>query len=236
MLGVCFFVVLLSEKGYSPRKFLKFLLVCLLGLLCGARLFGWLSGLYRDIGLNCPLSWESVNHTGIVFYGGLLGLLLAGGSCLRCSHQDAHILDLVAAAIPLFHAVARVGCFLGGCCFGVEWDGPGAVLYTTLIEGRADTTLRLPVQLIETAFDFLLFLLLLLQVLRSDWRERHILWIYLAVYSVGRFFLEFLRGDVIRGVVCGVSFSQLISVLIWIFLCLRLLRHYYSGKFRREQI
>jgi len=40
------------------------------------------------------------------------------------------------------------------------------------------------------------------------------LYVYLVIYSVGRFFLEFLRGDVNRGMWLFLSTSQLISILI----------------------
>jgi phosphatidylglycerol:prolipoprotein diacylglycerol transferase len=33
---------------------------------------------------------------------------------------DGNFIDIVTLTIPLFHFFGRIGCFLGGCCFGVE--------------------------------------------------------------------------------------------------------------------
>lgn len=57
---------------------------------------------------------------GSVFYGGLLGGLLAGALYLRHGRQDLRGYgDLAAPAIPLFHTLGRIGCFLSGCCYGI---------------------------------------------------------------------------------------------------------------------
>ena len=120
--------------------------------------------------------------------------------------------------IPLFHAITRIGCFVGGCCFGVESQSVISINYTTIIFGEVVTTYRIPTQLIESCFNFSLFLYLLVLYSKDDWQRKKILRRYLLIYSIGRFLIEFWRGDAVRGVICGVSFSQVISILIWIYL------------------
>lgn len=216
--AVSMFIVLVSEKRYSLPVNMRILFVSLFCLLLWARLFGCLSGIFRDAGMGRALSWEGVKNTGIVFYGGLFGFLASWLVCLKRTGQDACIMDLTAVAIPLFHAIARVGCFVGGCCYGRKSTGPFSILYTTSVLGQVETAERIPIQLIEAAFNLALFLYLFQAAHREDWRERHLSRSYLLLYSVGRFLLEFFRGDLERGVLYGISFSQAISVLIWIFL------------------
>ena len=70
----------------------------------------------------------------------------------------------------------------------------------------------LPVQLIEAALVFGLFFLLW-QMSRRGMDGRRMLGWYLLVYSVGRFVLEFFRGDTYRGFIGILSVSQVIALL-----------------------
>ena len=57
--------------------------------------------------------------TGFVFFGGLAGaLVLAAVSRGGAVPYSGKALDSVAVALPLGHAIGRVGCFVNGCCPG----------------------------------------------------------------------------------------------------------------------
>ena len=107
---------------------------------------------------------------------------------------------------------------MAGCCYGKICQGGLSVNYITMIENRVDENLRFPVQLAESLFEFLVFIYLLLLLKSEKWKTKKLLLRYLAIYSLGRFLLEFLRGDFRRGLIYGISFSQCVSVLIWIVL------------------
>lgn len=215
------FMLLLLIKGYSSTEIksnVKILAVAIVSMLVFARLFGALSGIYRDIGMGEKISWSGIKNTGIVFYGGLFGLLISYRFYAKRIEQDSCIIDLLSVAIPLFHAIARIGCFFGGCCFGIESESCISIKYTTEILGQINTANRIPVQLMESLFNLCVFTYLLKLAIASNWSEKGILKRYLWMYSTWRFFAEFLRGDLIRGVVCGISFGQIISVFIWLYL------------------
>jgi phosphatidylglycerol:prolipoprotein diacylglycerol transferase len=149
---------------------------------------------------------------GSVFYGGLLGGLGAGAVYLRLTRRSfAEYSDMAAPSIPLFHAFGRIGCFLGGCCYGRE-SAIGFTFRRSLVES-ANGVRRLPVQLIESAFGFLLCAALWRAYRRSA-APGKLLYIYLAAYGVFRFILEFWRGDEYRGFFLGLSTSQWISAAI----------------------
>ena len=64
-----------------------------------------------------------------------------------------------ALCIPLFHAFGRIGCFLSGCCYGIETTF-GIDLKYSPVPGCSGV-LRFPVQLIESGCNFIIFFLLL---------------------------------------------------------------------------
>ena len=147
---------------------------------------------------------------GSVFYGGLIGGLFAGYLCMKHQKLDYGLTsDCAAPSIALFHAFGRIGCFLGGCCYGVEWEH-GITFHNALVES-ANGVPRVPVQLFEAGLEFALFGLLSL-MLAKGWLKNRLLAVYLLIYPVGRFALEFLRGDDYRGFLFGLSTSQLISI------------------------
>lgn len=148
---------------------------------------------------------------GSVYYGGLLALLAVLGLYRRRRHLGDDYSDLVAVVIPLFHAFGRLGCFLSGCCYGVECRL--GVTYRYAVVELANGVSRLPVQLIEAVFNFALFAFLLIRFNKAKNRGV-LLHFYLFAYPVFRFCIEFLRGDTYRGIWGGLSTSQWISLLL----------------------
>ncbi len=157
---------------------------------------------------------------GSVFYGGLIGGLTVGFITIKIKKLSFPIFsDMAAVVIPLFHAFARVGCFLSGCCYGTE-SRFGFTIYNNTLVTDINGVNRFPVQLLEALLNVILFsaLWVLYKKTLSDKRfQGNIMLIYLLCYSTIRFFDEFLRGDEIRGFVFGLSTSQFISVLIFAF-------------------
>ncbi len=161
--------------------------------------------------------WQFVQYLfiafgGQVFYGGMLGGLLTGYIYLRARKMNvSEYSDLFAPAIPLFHTFGRIGCFLGGCCYGVEWEH--GITYTRSLDAAANGVPRLPIQLIESGFNLLLFAMLAFFFVKGIQRGRLML-IYLMTYAAARYVFECFRGDLIRGIWLGLSTSQWISLII----------------------
>ena len=155
-----------------------------------------------------PESWEDVwdlISSGLVFYGGLIGGLLGIFFASRKTKQ--HFLtftDLMAPCFCLAHAGGRVGCLMAGCCYGMEYSGPCAVV----IQGVS----RLPTQLMEAAF-LVILSGVLISLFRKKPRRGVVTGWYMTVYAVWRFIIEFFRADE-RGAVGALSTSQFISLFI----------------------
>jgi|GEM_PF-76484 len=149
---------------------------------------------------------------GMVFYGGLLGAILAAFIyCKAAKAEFSLYADLFAPAIPLFHAFGRVGCVFAGCCYGIEasWGLP----YTHTHDGVTETVTRLPLPLIEAGFN-LLIMVILLALRNKHLKKGSLLGIYFISYALVRFIDEFFRGDEIRGKLFGISTSQWISIIV----------------------
>lgn len=147
---------------------------------------------------------------GFVFYGGLLfGLTFARFfmRLLRLNVSDCTRAML--PALPLGHALGRVGCHLAGCCYGCPTEGVFRVFYPA--SHITSGTGVVPVQLIEAA---LLLLICAVLVLLARSERINLLRAYILLYAPMRFILEFFRGDAIRGIGFGLSTSQWISLFL----------------------
>ncbi len=179
-----------------------------------------------------PRLWELVTHLsdytlleagsvvvtcfgGMVFYGGFLGAMAGYALNVRkvVGERRKVLWDLFALVIPLFHTFGRIGCFLGGCCYGKE-SSWGFIVYDNTLQPDINGVVRIPVQLIESACNFCIFLFLLF-LFKKKLQSGNLLFFYMLIYPVVRFVLEFYRGDVIRGFLWGLSTSQWISILLF---------------------
>lgn len=218
VVAVCLNIILVASKRYCLQEYMEVLLISIISMLVFAKLFGCLSGVYRAIGVDEAITFDTIKNTGIVFYGGLFGLLVGyyrGLNSKLITVKDPHAIDVLAVSIPLFHAIARVGCFLAGCCHGIESD-IFSISYTIMDNGIVNTANRIPVQLIEAAFNVGIFIYLFVLIRKDDWKNKNLLLRYVVIYSCGRFLLEFIRGDTVRGIIHGISFSQVISIIVWL--------------------
>ncbi len=209
-----------DKVGEDDNNSIIILLISAVGVLLGGHLLYGITNykyfyLFSKVtSIKSFITVVSFIFGGSVFYGGLLMGIAFGFITVKIMKLPAGIYsDLAAFTIPLFHAFARVGCFLSGCCYGVESKFGFTAHGNTLVPELNDVT-RFPVQLLEAFLNLVLFALIFYFFKKGKFKGR-LLVIYLFAYSVIRFFDEFLRGDEIRGFVLGLSTSQFISVIIF---------------------
>lgn len=167
--------------------------------------------------------------SGSVFYGGLIGALICGFAVLKIKNVKSDVYsDAGAVSIPLFHSFGRIGCFFSGCCYGKE-SSIGFVTHNA-VNSDCDGIVRFPVQLLS-AFLLLLLFTALFILLKKELLKGKLLYLYLLLYSFGRFFIEFLRGDEIRGFVGVLSTSQIISIGVFIAVGFILIKNKIVGKY-----
>lgn len=166
--------------------------------------------------------WEG----GLVFYGGLFGGIAGGYLYLRVAGAPAwKVGDLAMPFVPLAHAIARLGCFCNGCCWGSRTDLPWAVHYpkafygvfqqqvdAKLIDYTHTQTLGVhPSQLYESAGLVCIFFLM-----RRAYKRPHhtgeIILLYPLCYGFLRFLTEATRGDSARPILGVLTASQGVAI------------------------
>lgn len=159
----------------------------------GAKVIGLFPMIYRNEKINL-LQWFFYGD--LVYYGGLYGSIIGINICIDIFYsQFIKYKQYFYIAIPLFHGISRIGCYLSGCCYG-----------------KTIGNTRIPVQLIESFMEIILFLTLNYIYLYKQSSEL-IIKTYVLLYSFVRFITEFFRGDVKRGVYKNISFGQVLSVI-----------------------
>lgn len=223
---------LAPKRGFYPYEFIGSLAwAAPLAIVCASALYGLtnapsIAQILSDADrFGSPLEFAqaiAVQFGGMVFYGGLLGAIAGFAIWLkRTGRPKEDYLDLLAVSIPLFHAFARIGCFLGGCCFGIE--SPIGFMHTVDPIAEANGVVRFPVQLLESACEALLFATMLALFNREKLRGQ-LIWVWLGSYAIVRFLDEFLRGDAYRGIWGPLSTSQWISLIVLVIVLVHIVR------------
>jgi phosphatidylglycerol---prolipoprotein diacylglyceryl transferase len=188
------------------------------GLVLGATALGFLGGhlMYALTRWDLPRAafWRVLFNVGYgsVWFGGVLAAWpLAHLFARRHAIPTLRLYDSAALSILVAQMVGRVGCLLGGCCYGSPTDLPWGVVLTSRDYGEARVH---PTPLYESLYLLALFAWLW----HGRARRRHdgqTAALYLVLAASGRFLLEFLRGDTIRGFVLGwLSTSQAIAIAL----------------------
>lgn len=162
--------------------------------------------------LSDPLS--VLGSGGWVVYGGILGGLLA--ALIWCKWKKWKFMDYFQVLMPcvsLAQGFGRIGCFFAGCCGGAVTDAWYGIQFPATSLAWNTTQKIIPTQLLSSAGDFLIFAFLMYNLKKGKHPEDTGAW-YLILYSVGRFLIEFLRGDLIRGGIGPFSTSQFISLFV----------------------
>ncbi|HEY3581833.1 MAG TPA: prolipoprotein diacylglyceryl transferase [Pyrinomonadaceae bacterium] len=216
-------VKLAGHDGLPRERIYDLCLWMLLASLIGSKvLMFFTEPEYRDH----PLQLLSLDflRSGGVFYGGLIGAILAGYFLMRHYRLPWwKTADACAPGIAIGNFFGRQGCFAAGCCWGKPTSLPWGVKFSELgheITGVPTDAYLHPTQLYESFAMLLVFFFLLWLHKRKRFSGQVIL-AYALLYSVIRFSIEFVRDDP-RGDILGLtsltglSTSQLISLVVGI--------------------
>jgi phosphatidylglycerol---prolipoprotein diacylglyceryl transferase len=246
---VCGWILGLRD-GRSWRELIDLAIVVVVGALLGSKLFhtlfeakghhlsdGTIAQNVFDLLRDDPWHPLRLFEAGYVMYGGVLGAI---GFCylytLRQGTADKGAIGDYGVPGLLFGTfVGRIGCYLGGCCYGAQCDMAWGVVFPAGHPSHPHTVH--PVQLYDSAYG-----LLGLIALFFLWRYRRFsgeaLCAYIVSYAVFRFSTEMFRADADRGVWFGnsLSTSQLVAlstIPVAIFFWRRALRLVRAGKLRK---
>lgn len=156
--------------------------------------------------------------SGFVFYGSFLFAVPTMLWFFKKNKLPVYqMLDIMAIVTCLVHMFGRVGCFMAGCCHGKPTTSWFGVTFTDpACQAEPLNTPLYPTQLMEAGF-ILLVMISLLAIWHRKQFHGQLFMLYLLLYALGRFVLEYFRGDEVRGFVIRdyVSHSQFIALVIF---------------------
>ncbi|PWW08679.1 phosphatidylglycerol:prolipoprotein diacylglycerol transferase [Paenibacillus cellulosilyticus] len=199
------------------------------GAIAGARIwhvffFQW--GYYSQHPAEIIAIWNG----GISVQGSLIGGFLAMIVYTRKHHLSFWgLADVLAPAIVLGQSIGRIGCFMNGDAYGSPTGLGFGMVYRegTLAYDKYGAEPLWPAELFESQWDLIIFTLLLL-LKRRQLKSGMLFLIYNILYSVGRFNLEFLRGDSPRYALDWTAGQWTSFVVVVISVCLMITLHWYK--------
>ncbi|MFH1847394.1 MAG: prolipoprotein diacylglyceryl transferase [Candidatus Omnitrophota bacterium] len=201
-------VTLIIRQARKRELEINSVMDCLLSVIAGGIIGGRLLFVFINFEhyLREPLRIFMIYEGGLAFQGALAGGVIAGMIAVRLKKINFWIMaDLTAPYVALAQAVGRIGCFFNGCCYGrVIEKGFGVVF-------PGENVLRIPTQLYSSFSLFVIFLILITIRKMKRYDDGYLAGMYLILYSIFRFFLDFLRGDDSL-LFFGIRLSQVISI------------------------
>ena len=183
-----------KEKGMNSERVVNLGVYCaLVGMLGAKLLMIALDPEYRSHPLEV-FSLATLQSAGIFFGGFVLALVFAYFYMRAQKLPVLATADIFAPGLALGHGIGRLGCFAAGCCWGKPTTLPWAVTFS-----NPDATTGVPMgvplhptQLYEAFAEGLICLALLHRMKRGH-RDGLIIGMYLLLYGLVRFGVEFLR-------------------------------------------
>lgn len=197
-----------KKNGLNADHVFYFVIWCVLGGFLGSKLLYFLTnikGILANPGILLDL------QDGWVVYGGIIGGIFAAMvySKLKGLKFLAYF-DVLIPSVALAQGFGRIGCVFAGCCYGRETNSPLGMVFRTSLYAPNGVSL-VPTQLISSGLNFIHFFILIWFAKKKK-ADGQVGAMYLILYSIGRFILEYYRGDLIRGTVGSFSTSQFISI------------------------
>ena len=143
------------------------------------------------IGLEC-ISWlVALLWLRSSFYA-LILISLSGLIFFLITKTDSKkLFAILLFSVPLIYSIGKLGCFLNGCCYGMDYSGPMRVLYSNSKNAPIDTPL-FPVQLVESIVNLIIFIIAIIIYHKKKDIRKTFPFIIISC-SIVKFSLDFLR-------------------------------------------
>ena len=174
---------------------------------------------FEDVSYYSQNPKSLIGGRGFVFYGSFLFAVPSMLLFFKKNKLPTYaMLDVMAVTTCIVHMFGRLGCLMAGCCYGKPTSFFTGVVFTDPVcqADPLNTPLH-PTQLYEALYILLVLMVVLYLRERKKFYGQLFL-VYLILYAVGRFALEYVRGDLARGLLLDglISHSQLIAVGIFV--------------------
>jgi len=204
------------QRGLDANRVLDLGIYIIISALVGAKLLLLITD-FKSFTAD-PRELLTLARSGGVFYGGLIvAVVVALWYIRRVGLPLWTTCDVFAPGIALGHVVGRFGCLFAGCCYGKPTTRPWGITFTDpFAAANVGTPLGValhPTQLYEAGAELLILIVHLDTERKGRPFPGRTFWLYMLLYAISRFIIEFYRGDD-RGMVGMFSTSQFISIVL----------------------
>lgn len=203
-----FLVVILSKRYNYPIYLIVSLLIFEnVGIFLGGKILAFFQEyeLYNGI--------FNILKVGVSAYGGLIGSIIAViifSHLLNISLQKLMLITM--PSIPLVYSVGKIGCFFAGCCYGINYNGFGSIVYKYSLIDSINGISLFPVQLVESIIFFIIFIYILYRYKKYDYNMKTI-GIMFFLCSMSKFILYYFRMNHVNSIF---SLNQILCILFMI--------------------
>ena len=214
-----------KRRGMNPEFVWDALFWVVLAGIIGARIWHILTpppsmvaqGITTGWYLMHPLDMINIRNGGLGIPGAVIGGALALWIyCRRKKISFPTFADVVAPGVALAQAIGRWGNFFNQELYGLPTNLPWKIYIDPLhrVAGYQNYDYFTPLFFYESLWNVLNMAVLLWMARRfSKWlKPGDIFFIYMIMYSIGRFCLEFLRLDAAR--IGGINFNQTFVIIV----------------------
>jgi len=216
LLGLQLARVRASARGLDANRVLDLGIYIIIAALLGAKLLLLVTDF--DVFRANPRELLTLARSGGVFYGGLiLAVVVALLYIRKIGLPLWTTCDVFAPGIALGHVVGRFGCLFAGWCYGKPTKMPWGITFRDpFAAANVGTPLNTPLhptQLYEAGAELLILIVLLASEKKGRPFAGRTFWLYMLLYAISRFIIEFYRGD--NPHIIGIlTPSQLISIVL----------------------
>ena len=196
-------IVIISQ--YKKYNYNLEEIVCLLlfentGIIIGAKILSYF--LLDD-------KQKSFVELGLASYGAVAGaILFIFLFCVRYKKNIKETIYLFTPSFPLMYSIGKIGCFIVGCCHGIEYNGLFKIMYKYSIKAPNNVYL-FPVQIVESIVFFMIFMYLIIMQKKNKFNDKTF-GIALIMCGIAKGSLDFLRAEGTQ----LFTFSKIVSLLV----------------------
>ena len=204
------------KNNENSKLFDDLISYIILGIIIGGRL-GYVLFYNIKYYLSNPIEILMIWNGGMSFHGGLIGVLIATIIFSKKHKINKYIfLDLISAAAPIGIFLGRISNFINSELYGYKTD-----VFWSVIFLKIDNFPRHPSQLYEALFEGIILFFIMFLFIKKKYllKPGLISSLFLMVYSVFRFFIEFFRvpDENLGFVFINLTMGQIICIIFFLF-------------------
>jgi phosphatidylglycerol:prolipoprotein diacylglycerol transferase len=163
----------------------------------------------------------SLSPGGLAFTGGLFLSSFAAVIYMKSINLPSwKVSDFAVPALAIGIFLTKIGCFLGGCCFGKETSFFLAVRFPPHSLAAQEFGVRHlvhPTQLYEALSGLIILAVVILFVRKHSIFAGQLFLSFMILYLIFRTFNEALRGDVVHNYIFHLTQTQFLNILLIFF-------------------